>query len=156
MAKEIERKFLLKGDGWRKAATSRHRIVQFYLASGPDRAIRIRIRDDAEASLTLKFGAAGPSRDEFEYAVPLEDALEMRAFATGNIIEKTRHLVPHGGHVFEVDAFHGVFDGLRLAELETPEAEAVTDLPDWIGIEVTDDPAYSNASLATRGLPERR
>jgi CYTH domain-containing protein len=80
----------------------------------------------------------------------------MRAFAIGRPVEKTRYLVEHAGHCFEVDEFHGGLEGLLLAELETPEAASVSVLPEWIGEEVTDDPAYTNASLATTGLPARR
>ena len=156
MAKEIERKFLVAGDGWRAAATSRHAIVQFYLAAADDRSIRIRIRDGEEAWLTLKFGAGTGERDEFEYGIPLADAREMQAFAIGRVVEKTRHLAQHDGYIFEVDEFHGALEGFVLAELETPEAANVVRLPGWIGEEVTGDPAYTNAALATAGLPNER
>jgi CYTH domain-containing protein len=155
MAKEIERKFLVKGDAWRKAASARHSIVQFYLAAGEDRSVRIRIHDAKTALLTLKFGTGTRERDEFEYEIPPPDAAEMQAFALGNV-EKTRHLVEHDGHVFEIDEFHGALEGLVMAELETPEAADVAALPGWIGEEVTDDPAYTNASLATVGRPKHR
>ena len=156
MAKEIERKFLVDGDAWRMAASSRHSIVQFYLATAGDRSVRIRIRDGRKALLTLKFGAGMRERDEFEYEIPLSEAAEMQAFAVGHVIEKTRHLVEHDGHLFEVDEFHGLLEGLVMAELETPEAASVTGLPSWAREEVTDDPAYTNASLATAGWPKRR
>jgi CYTH domain-containing protein len=154
MAKEIERKFLVEGDAWRAAASSRHSIVQFYLAAREDRSVRIRIRDGEKAVLTLKFGSGAWERDEFEYVIPLPDAAEMRRFAIGRIIEKTRHIVKHDGHVFEVDEFHGGLEGFVLAELETPEAASVASLPGWVSEEVTDDPAYTNAALAVAGLPK--
>lgn len=156
MAKEIERKFLVGGSTWRAAASSNHSIVQFYLAVADGRSIRVRVRDGAEAWLTLKFGAGTLARDEFEYRIPLSEAAEMRSFAMGRVIEKTRYLVEHAGYVFEVDEFHGALEGLVLAELETPDAARIAVFPDWIGEEVTDDPGYANASLATAGLPERR
>jgi len=156
MAKEIERKFLVDGDAWRMAASSRHSIVQFYLAAAAGRSIRIRIRDGKTALLTLKFGPGARERDEFEYEIPLSDAAEMLVFAVGHAIEKTRHLVEHDGHLFEVDEFHGHLEGLVIAELETPEAANVSVLPGWAGEEVTDDPAYTNASLAAAGDPKRR
>ncbi len=153
MAKEIERKFLLKNDNWRSRASDAYRIVQFYLAAGTDRSVRVRIRNGEKALLTLKFGADTRERDEFEYEVPLSDALEMRAFAMGSPIEKTRHLVPHGGYVFEVDEFHGAFGGFVMAELETADTVRHPDLPEWLGREVTGNPAYTNASLAISGAP---
>jgi CYTH domain-containing protein len=156
MAKEIERKFLVEGDAWREAASSRYSLVQFYLAAAGDRSIRIRIRDGKAAMLTLKFGARTCERDEFEYEIPLSDAAEMRAFAVGTAIEKTRHLVEHDGHLFEVDEFHGALEGLVMAELETPEAAKIVAFPGWIGEEVTDDPGYANATLAIAGRPKRR
>jgi CYTH domain-containing protein len=156
MAREIERKFLVKDGGWRNAAASASSIEQFYLAAGPDRSVRVRIRDRARAWLTLKFGAGTLERDEFEYEIPLADAHDMRASAIGHVIEKTRYLVGHNGHVFEVDEFHGAFEGFAMAELETPEAAGITALPEWIGSEVTGDPAYTNASLAIAGLPKQR
>jgi CYTH domain-containing protein len=156
MAKEIERKFLTAGDAWRRAASSSHSIVQFYLVAAGDRSVRVRIRDGETAMLTLKFGAGTRERDEFEYVVPLADAAAMRPFAVGAAIEKRRHLVTHRGHLYEVDEFSGALAGLVVAELETPDAVAARDLPAWIGAEVTDDPAYANAMLATNGMPRRR
>ena len=93
VAKEIERKFLLSSSAWRELVESEIRIEQFYLAASPGRTIRIRISDGNSAMLTLKFSGKGRGRDEFEYPVPLAEALEMRSFALGRIIEKTRHHV---------------------------------------------------------------
>lgn len=154
MAKEIERKFLLKNDDWRARTSGVYSIVQFYLMAGQDRSARIRIRNGEKALLTLKFGADMRERDEFEYEIPLSDAVEMRAFAMGNLIEKSRHLVPGAGHVFEVDEFHGMLEGFIMAELETADAAEDSALPGWLGREVTGDPAYSNASLAISGAPK--
>jgi CYTH domain-containing protein len=156
MAKEVERKFLVAGDAWRAASMSAIRIRQFYLALDVDRSVRIRIKDGASAVLTLKFGSETRVRDEFEFPVPLEAALEMRAFAIGRLIDKTRYLVPHGGHVFEVDCFHGDLDGLVLVELETPDEVSHGALPPWLGREVTGEPGYYNASLARLGRPVER
>lgn len=156
MAKEVERKFLVSDESWRRFAASSTTIEQFYLAHGEGRSVRIRIKDGAEALMTLKFGLTARVRDEFEFPVPLEDALEMRPFAIGHRIDKTRYLVPHGGHVFEVDQFHGDLDGLMLAELETPDEISDSALPSWLGREVTGEAAYYNATLATLGPPAGR
>lgn len=156
MAKEVERKFLVAGDAWRGASTSSIRIEQFYLTLEEGRSVRIRIKDGAKAFITLKFGLNARVRDEFEFPVPVEDALEMRAFAIGHLIDKTRYLVPHGGHVFEVDRFHGDLDGLVLAELETPDDMPDTMLPSWLGREVTGENGYYNAVLARHGRPAGR
>jgi adenylate cyclase len=93
-------------------------------------------------------------RDEFEYELPLADALEMQAFAIGTPIIKTRHVVPHGKHVWEVDEFAGELAGLVMAEVESVEPVPATEMPSWAGREVTDDAAFYNLSLALNGLPE--
>lgn len=154
MAKEIERKFLVKDDSWRAAVEKKIAIVQFYLAISAERSIRLRISDGMTARLTLKFGSDLAERDEFEYAVPLSEALEMKAFAIGSVIVKTRYHVRHGDHLYEIDVFSGDLDGLVMAELETPDIVANALLPAWIGREVTGEPRYSNASLALNGFPE--
>lgn len=153
MAKEIERKFLVKGTEWRAAAGDSTVISQFYVASGDGRSVRVRIADGEKARLTIKFGGAVRARDEFEYPIPLADARDMERFAIGNVIEKTRHRVTHRGRVYEVDTFNGALDGLVIAELETPDEVPDGELPAWLDREVTGDPAFYNLSLALEGAP---
>ncbi|TPK69674.1 CYTH domain-containing protein [Mesorhizobium sp. B2-4-15] len=154
MGKEVERKFLVSSTAWRELVEADIRILQFYLATAPGRTVRIRISDGAAAKLTLKFGHAARERDEFEYPIPLADALEMLAFAIGRVIEKTRHHVRHRGYLYEVDVFGGGLAGLVVAELETPEDVPDEMLPDWLGREVTGEQKFYNASLALGGIPE--
>ncbi|NMG40955.1 CYTH domain-containing protein [Chelativorans sp. ZYF759] len=154
MAKEIEQKFLVTAEGWREAAVERKELRQFYLAAGEDRSMRVRVRDGQKATLTLKFGGAGRVRDEFEYELPLADALEMQAFALGAPIIKTRHMVPHGGHVWEVDEFAGALSGLVMAEVESVDMVPADQRPGWVGREVTDEAGFYNLALALNGLPE--
>ncbi|MGB3386657.1 MAG: CYTH domain-containing protein [Pseudaminobacter sp.] len=156
MAKEIERKFLVSGDGWRRDIEQSAALQQFYLVAAPDRSVRIRIRDNAEAKLTLKFGTRARIRDEFEYEIPLTEAEEMRGLAVGRVIEKTRHHVRHQGRLYEVDVFGGALAGLTMAELEMADEVPDSDLPAWLGREVTGEAAYYNASLALEGLPAER
>lgn len=153
MAREVERKFLVRDSGWRALADEGVLITQFYVAAGEDRSVRLRIRDGERALLTLKFGGAALVRDEFEYGIPLEDARAMERFAVGRVIEKTRYRVPHRGHVYEVDAFERSLAGLVIAELETEETVPDADLPSWLGREVTGEAAFYNASLALHGSP---
>jgi CYTH domain-containing protein len=154
MAKEIERKFLVKDGSWLAASERKIGIVQFYLAISAERSIRLRISDGKAAKLTLKFGSDLAERDEFEYAVPLAEAKEMMAFAVGTVIAKTRHHVRHQNYLYEVDVFSGDLDGLIVAELETPDRVPDTMLPAWLDREVTGEIRYSNASLALNGFPE--
>lgn len=145
---EVERKYLVGDDGWKRDARESFAIEQFYVAGGDDRSVRVRIRGGDRATLTMKFGGASLRRDEFEYPLPLDDARELRAFALGRRIEKTRHLVPFGKLTIEVDVFHGAHEGLVLAEIESTDDAALDDLPGWIGGEVTGDPRYYNSTLA--------
>lgn len=153
MAKEIERKFLVSGEGWCENVEQAAALQQFYLLAAPDRSVRIRIKDRAEAKLTLKFGTQARIRDEFEYPIPLGEAEDMRGFAVGRIIEKTRYHIRHKGRLYEVDLFGGALAGLVIAELETADDVPDGDLPTWLGREVTGEAAYYNASLALDGLP---
>ncbi|TPN48036.1 CYTH domain-containing protein [Mesorhizobium sp. B1-1-4] len=154
MGKEVERKFLVSGTVWRDLVEADIRILQFYLAAAPGRTVRVRISDGAPARLTLKFGSKARERDEFEYPIPLADAVEMLGFAIGRVIEKTRHHVRHGGYLYEVDVFGGALAGLVMAELETPDDVPDELLPDWLGREVTGEQKFYNASLALGGIPE--
>ncbi|RUW58107.1 CYTH domain-containing protein [Mesorhizobium sp. M7A.F.Ca.US.008.03.1.1] len=154
MGKEVERKFLVTSTAWQELAEADIRILQFYLAAGPGRTVRIRISDGTSAELTLKFGSKARERDEFEYPIPLAEAVEMLDFAIGRVIEKTRHHVRHGGYLYEVDVFGGALAGLVIAELETPEDVPDEMLPDWLGREVTGESKFYNASLALGGIPE--
>ncbi|QQM30803.1 CYTH domain-containing protein [Martelella lutilitoris] len=155
MAREIERKFLVDGDGWKDGAEKGVRLKQAYLLGATDRSARVRIFDGARARITLKFGAGAMSRDEFEYDVPLDDALEMIAYALGTVIDKTRYRVPAGDFVWEIDVYHQDLAGLVVAEVELPNEAARPHLPDWLGREVTGDGRYTNQALAETGtIPE--
>ena len=109
---------------------------------------RVRIRGE-RAFLTLKSPKVGFSRDEFEYAIPLADAtLMIEHHCAGRVVRKTRYLVDHAPHVFEVDVFEGRHTGLIVAEVELPHEHTALNLPDWIGPEITQDGRYSNFVLA--------
>jgi len=149
MAKEIERKFLVTSDAWRQSVGSATPFRQAYVVSMEDRSLRVRTKGDQTATLTLKIGLGRLSRDEFEYEIPMSDAEEMIALAIGVVIEKTRYTVDHAGFVWEVDVFHGVHEGLVIAEVELQSESDAPALPAWIGREVTGDRRYSNQILAT-------
>ncbi|WP_156841861.1 CYTH domain-containing protein [Novosphingobium aquimarinum] len=148
MGQEIERKFLVRGTGWRALADAGRSIRQAYLARGTAE-IRVRILDDREARLTVKSGKPGLERQEFEYAIPLADAEAMLALRTGDVIAKRRHRLPAGnGLTWEIDVFGEAQHGFVLAEIELTDKHAAFAKPDWLGDEVTGDPRYSNAALA--------
>jgi adenylate cyclase len=146
MATEIERKFLVRGAGWRVGEGTRFR--QGYLSSDPERTVRVR-RAGHEAWLTIKGKTSGIARAEYEYAIPPEDAEELLdRLCQRPLIDKTRYRVPHGAHTWEVDEFHDENEGLVLAEVELTDAAEEVALPDWVGEEVSHDPRYFNANLA--------
>ncbi|WP_180898350.1 CYTH domain-containing protein [Martelella soudanensis] len=152
MAKEIERKFLVDGGGWKDGAEKGVRLTQAYLMSGPERAVRVRIFDGGHARLTMKFGGAGLIRDEYEYEIPLADALELVTHALGSVIDKTRYRLADGAFVWEIDVYHDDLAGLVVAEVELPDEAARPGLPEWLGREVTGDPRYLNQTLAETGM----
>lgn len=147
MAKEIERKFLVKNPTFRELSTTAIRIKQGYLSRLPEATVRVRIAGD-KAFLTVKGKNHGCVRDEWEYAVPVADAEAMLdRCAQGSVISKTRYIVPDGAYNWEVDEFHGSNEGLVVAEIELPHAEATFNRPDFIGEEVTGNPSYYNSNL---------
>src|SRR3954452_20909130 len=152
MGIEVERKFLVRGDGWRQFATGSAVLRQFYLIADAESSIRVRSASHA-AWLTLKFGKGERARAEFEYPIPVGDVDQLAQFSVAHAIEKTRYRVPHRGRLYEVDVFAGDLAGLVLAELETPEDVPDDELPEWLGREGTGEPAFYNAAMARNGLP---
>jgi CYTH domain-containing protein len=156
MPLEIERKFLVTGEGWRGAALGPGlRLRQGYLPNGGDAAspvVRVRLAG-AAGFLTIK-GPGLLSRAEFEYPIPATDAEAMLAtLCAPPVLEKTRTQVAHGGLVWEVDVFAGHLAGLVLAEVELDAADQAFTQPDWTGPEVTGDPRYRNNALALAAAP---
>ena len=148
MALEIERKFLVKDDCYKKRAYSSSRIAQGYICSGRGRTVRVRIRD-GKGYLTIKGPAdvKGLGRYEWEKEIPLQEAQELMKLCEPGMIDKTRYLVRSGKHVFEVDEFYGENEGLVVAEVELGSEEEAYEKPDFVGEEVTGDVRYYNSFL---------
>ncbi|PSB25049.1 CYTH domain-containing protein [Stenomitos frigidus] len=147
MPAEIERKFLVKGDAWRSLATG-IAYCQGYIASSADRTVRVRVVGE-QGFLTIKGSTVGITRAEFEYLVPLHDALELLStLCDPPLIQKKRYTIAYAGLVWEVDEFEGDNQGLIVAEVELTDPHQAITLPDWIDREVSDDPRYFNANLA--------
>ena len=146
MGTEIERKFLVTDpsviDGVSGAV-----LRQGYLSRVPERSVRVRHAGD-RAFVTVKGASVGPTRAEWEWEIPVEDAEGMLAICDGPILEKTRHLIDVAGRSWEVDVFAGPNAGLIMAEVELETADDVVVLPPWVGREVTHDRRFYNASLA--------
>jgi adenylate cyclase len=155
MLTEIERKFLLTSACWRTGITQSLRITQGYLSRDLERTVRVRICGE-NAFITVKGKTEGISRTEIEFPLPLETALELLPLCFQPLIDKTRHLVPHGGHLWEIDEFHGSNIGLIVAEIELEAEDTAFARPDWLGDEVSHDFRYTNASLSERPFSEWR
>lgn len=147
MPREIERKFLLRNDDWRSLVTRSIPMRQGYLGSGGEVSVRVRIEGD-EARLNLKSATLSVSRDEFEFALPLQGAQEVLArFCGQRCVEKTRHLVPIGEHLWEIDEFEGANAGLIVAEIELAAEDESFERPAWLGREVSTESRYFNVCL---------
>jgi len=147
MGIEIERKFLVANDSWRKDVISETRLKQGYLANQERASVRVRIGGD-KAYLNIKSATLNIRRSEFEYEVPVSDAEEMlEQVAIRPFIDKTRHKVKCGEHVWEVDLFHGENEGLIVAEIELEAEDESFQKPEWAGEEVSGDARYFNACL---------
>jgi adenylate cyclase len=149
MATEIERKFLITNDNWRKDADKGIYMVQGYMGSNEKSSIRVRINGD-KAHLNIKSKTIGIQRSEYDYPIPVAEAKEiLESLCDKPFIEKTRFLVMHDGHEWEIDVFSGDNEGLIVAELELDSADENFTLPDWAGKDVSDDPRYYNICLVT-------
>jgi len=146
---EIERKFLVLSNGFVAEAFSKKRIVQAYISSNPDRTVRIRIKGD-KGYITIKGKGnhSGTTRLEWEREIGLLDAETLLTICESGVIEKVRHEVKVGQHVFEVDIFSGENEGLVMAEIELEDENELFEKPNWLGQEVTNDERYYNAYLS--------
>ncbi len=148
MAKETERKFLVKNDSFKQQAVKALRITQGYISSVPERTVRVRIKGE-KGFITIKGigNESGASRFEWEKEIPVEDVKELLKICEPGVIDKTRYIVPVGNHTFEVDEFYGDNKGLVVAEVELKEENEEFEKPDWLGEEVTGDVKYFNSML---------
>ncbi len=146
MAKEIERKYLVKGNQWKTLAQGMV-YRQGYIPTVGKQTVRVRIVGN-QGYLTIKGENVGATRSEFEYPIPVQDAAEMlHTLCDRPLIEKTRYKIPQGDLVWEVDEFAGENAGLVIAEVELQEENQQIELPEWIERQVT-DPKYYNSNLA--------
>lgn len=147
MGIEIERKFLTIGDEWKKKGRP-FRVMQGYLQRDKDCTIRVRVIDD-KGFITVKGENTGASRLEFEYPIPVIDALELLDnLCLKPLIDKTRYLLDYRGLTWEIDEFHRENAGLVIAEVELKSESQKIELPAWVGEEVTGDERYYNSYLS--------
>ena len=162
MGIEIERKFLLVDDAWRAAAHKVVPMAQGYLndlamvdSGAMQTSVRVRIEGES-AFLNIESREAGPSRQEFEYEIPLADARALLALCVGGRIDKHRHYMQHAAHLWEIDEFHGDNAGLVVAEIELGSVDEAFAKPAWLGAEATHAQRYYNLALASRPYSQWR
>jgi len=149
MGEEIERKFLVIGEQWRRTAEGM-RYRQGFLSTEAERTVRVRIAG-SRGSITIKGKNVGARRAEFEYEIPVTEAEQMLdSLCKRPLIEKVRYTLAIGPHTWEIDVFEGDNAGLVVAEIELGSEAEAFEKPDWVGKEVTDDPRYFNSNLVAR------
>jgi adenylate cyclase len=153
MAIEVERKFLVAGDEWRREVAAAANLAQGYVSNAENATVRVRISAD-EAWLTIKGRADGARRSEFEYEIPVQDARDIMASLAVAGVEKVRSTLRRKPHVWTVDEFDGSNSGLVLLEIESSADFELPDVPEWVGRDVTDDPRFANARLSERPISQ--
>ena len=151
MALEIERKFLLANDEWKRQVVRSERLRDGLIGRFGEGKVRVRLTE-SNAWLTIKGPREGISQPEFEYEIPRADAEHMlRTLCQGDpVLEKVRHTVPFGGLDWTIDVYVGPLSGVVLAEVELEHPNQRPQLPPWVGEEVTNDPRYEKGTLARR------
>ena len=147
MGVEIEKKFLLANDNWRKEVVKSIAFRQGYLVGGEKSSVRVRIEGD-KSNLNIKGATLGVRRQEFEYPIPMDEAQELLSTLCDKpLIEKTRHYINDGDFVWEIDEFAGDNEGLLVAEVELKDENQPFNHHDWLGKEVSEDKRYYNSML---------
>lgn len=153
MPVEIERKFLVDDNSWKLQAGPPRRFCQGFVSRSDGNSVRVR-RADTVAYVTIKGERDGIARPEYEYEVPVDEAEEMlETLCLRPLLEKLRYCVTVDNLVWEVDVYQGKAEGLIVAEVELDRVDQEFIPPSWIGMEVTRDLRYRNASIAKNGPP---
>jgi len=148
MGNEIERKFLVDHEKWRRVKKGKGtHYRQGYLINDEKRTFRVRVTDK-HGYITLKGSTSGISRKEYEYKIPVEDGIELLDAFAESEVRKTRYKVKFAGNLWEVDEFSGDNEGLIMAEIELEHEDEEFEKPDWLVREVSDDDRYYNSNLS--------
>ena len=146
---EIERKFLVNSNAFKKEAFKSTRIIQGFLNTDKERTVRVRLKGD-KGFITVKGKSnnSGLSRFEWEKEISKTDVESLLKLCEKGIIDKIRYEVKVGKHIFEVDEFFGDNEGLIIAEVELNSEDETFKKPDWLGQEVTGQIKYYNSQLS--------
>ncbi len=153
MALEIERRFLIKNNNWKKFITKKISIEQGYLSkSSDDWILRIRFTGK-DYKIALKKHIESFSNFEFEYSIPREDG-ETIMSNLSNIIKKERFYLEVEKKYWIIDCFKEKNYPLEIAEIELSSEKENFSLPSFISKEITGLRHYSNFSLANKPFSE--
>ena len=153
---EIERKFLVANDEWRRSAVRSVSIRDGLIAVYKDRKVRVRIAGDV-ATVAIKGPQIGIVRAEFEYEIPIVDAERMLStMCQDDTLEKQRFFVEDAGATWQVDVYGSILQGVVIAEIELKQESQELILPRWIGKEVTGDSFYKKINMRERALKAHR
>ena len=148
MGIEIERRFLVKNEDWKSQSILSQNFSQGYLNhQTEDWTVRVRIIDSKKSFLTLKSSLDGFINHEFEYQIPIKDAIELLNLSKYKI-SKTRYQLNINGKDWIIDSFNGLNSSLTIAEIELDSHLEKITVPSWCGEEITGNKSLSNASLA--------
>jgi adenylate cyclase len=155
-AVEIERKFLVASDEWKRSIVRSVSIRDGLIAVYKDRKVRVRISGNA-GTIAIKGPRTGITRAEFEYGIPLADAERMLStICRDDTLEKQRFFVKDGDAVWHFDVYSGILEGFVIAEIELEQETEELALPCWIGREVTGDPYYRKINMVARRAGSQR
>ena len=156
---EIEHKYLIEKIPENLDTYKKKEIEQGYLNRSP--VLRIRKSND-DYIFTYKI-KKGPEKENApvvneEIEAPLTEAayLHLREKVDGNVIIKTRYIIPYTNnkkkYKIELDVFHGKLEGLVFAEFEFESLKDADEFvkPDWFGKEVSSDKRYRNGFLSVQ------
>ncbi len=146
---EIERKFLVTSAAYKNEAFKSTRIVQGFLNTHKKRTVRVRLKGDI-GYITVKGQSTkdGLSRFEWEKEIPKTEAESLLNICESGVIDKIRYEVKIKNHIFEIDEFFGINEGLVIAEVELTDENETFEKPSWLGEEVTGNIKYYNSQLS--------
>lgn len=143
---EIERKYLVSNNDWKASVINKNEIYQGYLSNSDSPIIRVR-KTNSLGFLTIKDKSVGLIREEYEYQIPLNDAISLLGICKTKILRKNRYTLLFGNLTWEIDEFLDDNEGLIIAEVELSSIDMNVVLPSWIGREVTNENIYYNKNL---------
>ena len=147
MSFEIERRFLIKNDGWKQFITRKTLIEQGYLSYNlEDWIIRIRF-NGKNFKIALKKHIKNFTSYEYEYLIPTSEGKKiMKTLA--NTIKKERFFLEVDHKNWIIDCFKGKNSPLEIAEIEITEEKEKIIRPTFLSREITGLKAFTNLSLS--------